>query len=101
MKKVFIIIWASLLGISLIGCGGKICIPSEKPVVDTIGDRAFLVITENDNQIIVDIETKVQYLYLDIESNSSGLEVIVDEDGKPILYEDDLSWEYIQELTED
>ena len=57
----------------------------------TIAERTFKAIPGNDDyfglyEILVDKETKVQYLLYD-ECYQGGLVVIVDADGKPILYE--------------
>jgi len=41
------------------------------------------------SMIIVDKKTGVQYLYINEAYNGSGVTVIVDENGKPLLEKDD------------
>lgn len=91
-KKLRLILCCLLLGVSLAGCGGK----DEESIKEIIiGDRTFIEIYDEfttnfgECRILVDKETKVQYLR-DSGYQQGGLEVIVDADGKPILYEGEL-----------
>lgn len=45
------------------------------------GERFLLVLKEGENRIYVDTETGVMYLY------GNGLTVMVDADGKPLIWE--------------
>ena len=89
MKKLRLLICLLLLSISLVGCGGK---EEESMKEIIIGDRTFIEIYDEfatnfgECGILVDKETKVQYLH-DSGYQQGGLEVLVDADGKPILYE--------------
>ena len=93
MKKLSIILCCLLLSISLTGCGDKDEEGSMKEII--IGDRTFIEIYDEfttnfgEFRILVDKETKVQYLR-DSGYQQGGLEVLVDADGKPILYEGSL-----------
>lgn len=92
MKKLRLIFCLLLLSISLAGCGGK---NEESTKEINLGDRTFIAIYDEyatyfgDYRILVDKETKVQYLYSN-GYHQGGLEVLVDADGKPILYEGSL-----------
>ena len=50
-------------------------------------DKRFLCISSCNGYIFVDKQTKVQYLYIK-EDYSGGLTVLVDTDGKPLLYDE-------------
>ncbi len=52
-----------------------------------VADRFFKLYTQNmgGTQIWVDLETKVQYLW-HAEGYAGGLTVLLDADGKPLLY---------------
>lgn len=49
-------------------------------------DDRFIQISSVDGWIYVDKETKVQYLFIK-RYNAGGLTILVDENGKPLLYE--------------
>ena len=57
----------------------------------TYGDRFVLLYQHNHNgfKVYVDVETRVQYM---CDQNLNGVEwiVLVDKDGKPLLYEGEL-----------
>lgn len=91
MKKARLIICGLLLSVALTGCGSS-KEPSDKNFT-SYGGREFLNIEYGDkytmsnySKIYVDLETKVQYLQFDYGRYSSTV-VLVDENGKPILYD--------------
>lgn len=49
-------------------------------------DDRFIQISSVDGWIYVDKETKVQYLFIK-RYNAGGLTILVDKNGKPLLYE--------------
>lgn len=88
MKKIKLLLCSLLLSVSLTGCnnntGDQI----------TIADRPFIIVSKADMRLgeyylLVDKETRVQYL-MNSSSYTSGITVLVDADGKPILYEGDV-----------
>lgn len=92
-KKLSILICSLLLSVSLVGCGSE----SNNGKYEILGNRTYLIIdyTALDNishKILVDTETKVQYLYI-TNGHAGGMSVLVDAEGKPILYEGDLEVE--------
>lgn len=92
MKKLSIILCCLLLSISLTGCGFRDRIEHAKEAwkeaeEEVINNNKFYSISAGDgNHIYVDKETRVQYLFVR-EGYGGGLTVLVDADGKPILYE--------------
>ena len=94
MKK-FILMCCLLFGISLAGCGGR---EDADANYMTINDRIFYNISSDDVgfngrswDIYVDTETRVQYIiFFGDQSYSASVVVLVDADGKPILYEGEL-----------
>lgn len=53
-----------------------------------IGHKTFMIMeSDGRNHIYVDLTTGVQYIYLNTGPRRGGLTVIVDADGKPILYD--------------
>ena len=92
MKKIKMLLCGLLLSISLMGCSGvngEYLEPTSKSTM--IGEQEFLIIEGHseeigDYYIYVDKETRVQYL-CSIGSYNSGFVVLIDADGKPILYE--------------
>lgn len=82
MKKL-ILMCCLLFSISLAGCSDK----TDPDVIDNRDDDSFITIyLGNADYIFVHKETRVQYLYVD-NGYDGGLEVMVDADGKPLLYE--------------
>lgn len=101
-KKLLIFLSLLMLSISLVGCGSDDPEPEYVNGNEVVhfGNRTFLKIpTYEDGEdvhimledvfLFVDTETSVQYLYLD-GYRRAVMEVIVDADGKPILYEGEL-----------
>lgn len=87
-KKLLIFLSSLMLSVSLVGCGSN----SEDGVFEyrQIGDRTFVVINNTPNDCIyVDINTKVQYVRF-TGGYQGSMSVLVDADGKPILYEGEL-----------
>lgn len=90
-KKLLILLCSLLLGVSLVGCGSDGSNESENLSTVTIGGREFIVISDypyidEGSRLYVDVETKIQYLFID-SGYEGGLTVLVDAEGKPILYE--------------
>ncbi len=54
---------------------------TEQRFIKVMGESAFI----SSNEVLVDTETGVQYLY-HAAGNSGGLTVLVDAEGKPLLY---------------
>lgn len=54
--------------------------------IDSEDDR-FMKIDSINGWIYVDKQTKVQYLFVK-RANAGGLTILVDSDGKPLLYEE-------------
>lgn len=97
-KNIRFILCCLLLSISLAGCApGDDVVRNDKGYqVVSIGNRNFVKIETGESDsyfdyafIYVDIETNVQYLLVD-GYNMCAMEVIVDADGKPILYEGEI-----------
>ncbi len=83
MKKKLIALIATimLLLFTLCGCNEKICSVSDRFfVVENLGSLEY---------IICDRETGVLYLYME-QSNRVAITVLLDKDGKPLLYEGEL-----------
>ena len=85
MKKILIILCCLMMCVSFGGC----CVSANKTDIEIINrcGRDFLLIdTPNNGCVYVDVETKVQYITFG-GGNTSRVAVLVDSDGKPILYE--------------
>lgn len=54
---------------------------TEQRFIKVMGESAFI----SSNEVLVDTQTGVQYLY-HTAGNSGGLTVLVDAEGKPLLY---------------
>ena len=54
---------------------------TEQRFIKVVGESAFI----SSNEVLVDTQTGVQYLY-HAAGNSGGLTVLVDAEGKPLLY---------------
>ena len=90
MKKILSLILCLMLSCSLVGCG-------DIPVAGDIrfrqlGNRMFMMIYEEDFRIYVDINEKTQYVYITDGTYLGGLELLVDSEGKPILYEGEIPY---------
>lgn len=93
-KKIMILLCSLLLSISLVGYGCSESNNNEKDITTEyieFGDREFLRIRYGDDYgyVYVDVETKVQYLQFGA-GQSARIVVLVDAEGKPILYEGSL-----------
>ena len=101
MKKLKILLCCLLLSISLIGCEKANILDeifvvntadSNPNIIDISNKHRFLILSlglGSRDYIFVDKETGVQYLFVD-NNTGGGLTVLVDADGKPILYEGEL-----------
>lgn len=92
MKKILSLILCLMLSCSLVGCTS-----SEEESSDLrfrqFGDHIFMVIeTDYNNMILVDITERTQYLYID-DPYGGGIELLVDSEGKPLLYEGEIPYE--------
>ena len=90
MKKLRLIFCGLMLSVALVGCGAS---NTDEPGYIMLGGRKFLKIeygdrlTNNNASIIyVDVNTKVQYLKIGL-GRYSTCTVLIDADGKPILYD--------------
>ena len=54
---------------------------TEQRFIKVMGESAFI----SSNEVLVDTQTGAQYLY-HAAGNSGGLTVLVDAEGKPLLY---------------
>lgn len=79
-KKLLTFLCCTMLSISLVGCDNS-------RVIDESESHKFQSIyLGNQDYIFVDKETRVQYLFVK-NAYGAGMTVLVDADGKPILYE--------------
>lgn len=90
MKKILSLILCLMLSCSLVGCG-----ESNHPEYITIAGRHFMIldIEGNDEYLYIDIAEKTQYLYMDGGGYGGGLTLLVDSEGKPLLYEGEIPYE--------
>ena len=92
MKKTLsLLLICIMLSCSLAGCGSS---DSDYGDFFTVNGRTFVQIlaTGRDTCIVVDIQEKTQYLYLDAFGHGGGLTLLVDSEGKPILYEGEIPY---------
>jgi len=82
MKKIKLLFFCMLFIISLSGC---ISSPDNNVIRREEHNRFISIYLGHNDYIYVDKETKVQYL--SVTSGGTGIEVMVDADGKPLLYE--------------
>ena len=85
MKKL-ILLCCLLLSISLVGCSDK---PNDDVIDARETDRFITIYLGNGDYVYVDKETGVQYLYI-YNGSAGDVEVLLNADGKPILYEGEL-----------
>lgn len=87
MKKKFLaVITAMMIVFAFSSCGTP-------RSIDCVSDNRFLVVTDNiegtgGNEIFADRETGVMYFYHQ-SGYAGGLTVMLDKDGKPLIWEDD------------
>ena len=83
-KKLFCLLLILILPVCLLftGCDAE-------QTSTTIEDTRFHRLDYTDKTIYVDKETKVMYLYVSFAYHG-GLTVMLDADGKPLLYEGEL-----------
>ena len=92
MKKILSLILCLMLNCSLIGCGGSES-SDDYPVYITIAGRPYLRIDiENDDYILVDVEYKTQYWFMQ-HGYGDTMTLLVDSEGKPLLYEGEIPYE--------
>lgn len=89
-NKLLIFLSLLMLSISLVGCGSDSSpedISNQEYVLT--GGRVFVRMDYDDGYLLVDRETRVQYFTYGFLKNRS-MSILVDADGKPILYEGEL-----------
>lgn len=90
MKKLIAVFLTIVFAFGLVGCGAK---EGEEAHVFPLDDRFYIVVDTNDSHgvsyLIVDRETRVQYLFID-SGYQGGMSVVLGADGKPLLYEGEL-----------
>lgn len=89
-KKLLVGLLASVMMLSLVGCGDttKLRLETDDATYNVHSeDDRFMKIESINGWIYVDKETKVQYLFIK-RSSGGGLTVLVDAEGKPLLYEE-------------
>lgn len=89
-KKLRLILCCLLLSVSLAGCApGK---PDENSSTykRLESDEILTIDVGKWDYIYVHKRTGVQYLFINNNNGAAGLTVLVDADGKPILYEGDM-----------
>lgn len=62
---------------------------TDSDVVTVPQARFYQIRYSNKTKVIIDVETRVQYLYHD-SGYDGGMTVLLDQDGKPLLYEGEL-----------
>lgn len=89
-NKLLAIMMGVMLSISLVGCGSSSTpesIDNQEYVLT--GGRLFIRIDYDDGILLIDRDTRVQYFTYGFGYYQS-MSVLVDADGKPILYEGEL-----------
>lgn len=81
MKKLFVWLMVLVMVLALTGCRST-------PVSDDVetGDRFVVVVDQDFNNVYADTETGVMY-YFHKSGYGGGMTVLVDADGKPLLWE--------------
>ena len=94
MKKILSLIVCLMLSSSLVGCGSSESVSSNIKIT-TISGRPFMEIElENYRKILVDINERTQYLIIGTMSHyGNGIELLVDSEGKPLLYKGEIPYE--------
>lgn len=90
MKKILsLLLICIMLSCSLAGCGSD----GDDIRFKTIGTNTFFIIDGTDTDyLFVDIKYKTQYWYNDTGSYEGGLTLLVDSEGKPLLYEGEIPY---------
>ena len=96
MKKILsLLLICIMLSCSLAGCGSD----GDDDGVDfiTIVGRPFMVINDvggigYSNDLIVDINEKTQYYYAKCGNGGRAIILLVDSEGKPLLYEGEIPY---------
>lgn len=95
MKRKILAVLLSLSILSLTGCVSENVSDTNKLYSRTSDatysiyseDERFMKIDSINGWIYVDKQTKVQYLFVK-RQNAGGLTILVDEDGKPLLWQE-------------
>lgn len=80
MKRITLVVLLLLTVFTFCGCS------SEKTENDNSEERFYCAIGGANNRVYVDRETDVMYFYRK-QGYSGGLTVMVDENGKPLIWE--------------
>ena len=89
MKKILSLILCLMLSCSLVGCGE---IVDGDIRFETVIGRPFMVIRVGLDDLYVDINERTQYVQFR-DTIDAGLTLLVDSEGKPILYEGEIPYE--------
>lgn len=82
MKRIFLIILCLIFVLLLTGCS------NENPMYHIYNDNIFTVVEDGKtHQIMRHNQTGVLYLYV-FDSNSAGITVMLNPDGKPMVMEE-------------
>lgn len=86
MKKIKLSIVIALLATTLLGCGERTIQKEAKKEQDSYDTYFIRISSEYSGDIIYDSRTGVQYWRSSGAYNSGGLTVLVDANGKPLIY---------------
>lgn len=87
MKKILSLILCLMLSCSLVGCGES----NDDIRFETVIGRPFMVIRVGLDDLYVDINERTQYVQFR-DTIHAGLTLLVDSEGKPILYEGEIPY---------
>ena len=89
MRTKIFVLAILILCLLLTGCGAKMSTVNDAAVND--GDRSMFVLIEDGDiyKIVYHRETKVMYVISNALYNCGNFTVMVDEEGKPLLYKED------------
>lgn len=89
MKKIFNLILCLMLGCLLVGCTGT---SYDEVRFETVIGRPFMVIRVGLDDLYVDINERTQYVQFR-DTINAGLTLLLDSEGKPLLYEGEIPYE--------
>ena len=91
MKKILSLILCLMLSCSLVGCGSE---GDSNIKFRMVNGRPFMDINiEAGDHILIDINERTQYLMYYDYGRMSGMTLLVDSEGKPLLYEGEIPYE--------
>ena len=89
MKKIKLSIAIALLSTTLLGCGENNIQNEAKKVKDSYDTYFIRISSEYSGDIVYDSRTGVQYWRSGGSYNFGSLTVLLDADGKPLIYEEE------------